>query len=121
MSSGRPSHDSLEQRRAVLVVPSLFTLLSLFFGIWSMVVASQGDFYGAGWYIFFGGILDARDGRVATLQDGDPVRGGAGQFGDLAAAGTAGPIVIANGDPGAPAHGERLRAIVPHGGAAGTK
>jgi CDP-diacylglycerol--serine O-phosphatidyltransferase len=54
-------------RRAVVVVPSLFTLFNLFFGIWSMVLASHGDFYRAGWYIFIGGILDALDGRVARL------------------------------------------------------
>src|SRR5439155_1339722 len=35
-------------RRAVIVVPSLFTLFNLFFGIWSMVLASRGDFYRAG-------------------------------------------------------------------------
>jgi CDP-diacylglycerol--serine O-phosphatidyltransferase len=55
-------------RRAVIVVPNLFTLFNLFFGIRSMVLASQGDFYRAGWYIFFGGILDALDGRVAGAE-----------------------------------------------------
>src|SRR5207247_2818690 len=54
-------------RRAVIVVPSLFTLFSLVFGIWSMGLASRGDFYRAGWYIFAGGILDALDGRIARL------------------------------------------------------
>jgi len=54
-------------RRAVIVVPSLFTLFNLFFGIWSMVLASRGDFYRAGWYILVGGILDVLDGRVARL------------------------------------------------------
>ncbi|MGH7546660.1 MAG: CDP-diacylglycerol--serine O-phosphatidyltransferase [Gemmatimonadales bacterium] len=54
-------------RRAVIVVPSLFTLFNLFFGIWSMVLAARGEFYRAGWYIFFAGILDALDGRVARL------------------------------------------------------
>ena len=54
-------------RRVVIVVPSLFTLFNLFFGIWSMVLASRGEFYRAGWYIFFAGILDALDGRVARL------------------------------------------------------
>jgi CDP-diacylglycerol--serine O-phosphatidyltransferase len=54
-------------RRVVVVVPSLFTLFNLFFGIWSMVLASRGEFYRAGWYIFFAGILDALDGRVARL------------------------------------------------------
>ena len=54
-------------RRAVIVVPSLFTLFNLFFGIWSMVLASRGDFSRAGWYILVGGILDVLDGRVARL------------------------------------------------------
>src|SRR5437763_7226239 len=54
-------------RRAVIVVPSLFTLFNLFFGVWSMVLASRGDFYRAGWYILVGGILDVLDGRVARL------------------------------------------------------
>ena len=54
-------------RRVVIVVPSLFTLFNLFFGIWAMVLASRGEFYRAGWYIFFAGILDALDGRVARL------------------------------------------------------
>ena len=36
-------------RRVVIVVPSLFTLFNLFFGIWSMVLASRGEFYRAGW------------------------------------------------------------------------
>lgn len=54
-------------RRVVIVVPSLFTLFNLFFGIWSMVLAARGEFYRAGWYIFFAGILDALDGRLARL------------------------------------------------------
>src|SRR5213593_2526682 len=54
-------------RRVVIVGPSLFTLFNLFFGIWAMVLASRGEFYRASWYIFFAGILDALDGRVARL------------------------------------------------------
>src|SRR5437899_2339721 len=54
-------------RRVVVVVPSLFPLFILVFGFWSMVLASRGEFDRAGWYIFFAGILDALDGRVARL------------------------------------------------------
>jgi CDP-diacylglycerol--serine O-phosphatidyltransferase len=50
-------------------VPSLFTLFNLFFGIWSMVLASRGEFYRASWYIVFAGILDTLDGRVARLSN----------------------------------------------------
>jgi CDP-diacylglycerol--serine O-phosphatidyltransferase len=56
-------------RRVVVVVPSLFTLFNLFFGIWSMVLATRGDFYRAGWYIVFAGILDTLDGRLARLSN----------------------------------------------------
>src|SRR2546430_10745369 len=43
------------------------SLFNLFFGVWAMVLASRGEFGRAGWYIFFAGILDALDGRVARL------------------------------------------------------
>src|SRR5947208_2389446 len=56
-------------RRVVIVVPSLFTLFNLFFGIWAIVLASRGEFYRAGWYIVFAGILDTLDGRVARLSN----------------------------------------------------
>ena len=69
-------------RRVVVVVPSLFTLFNLFFGFWSMVLASRGEFYRAGWFIVFAGILDVLDGRVARLSGtGNEVRRRAGQFG----------------------------------------
>lgn len=54
-------------RRVVVVVPSLFTLFNLFFGFWSIVLATRGEFYRASWYIVFAGILDTLDGRVARL------------------------------------------------------
>ena len=54
-------------RRVVLVVPSLFTLFNLFFGIWAMVLATRGEFYRAGWFVVFAGILDTLDGRMARL------------------------------------------------------
>src|SRR5262245_57854769 len=57
----------LPLRRVVIVVPSLFTLFNLFFGIWSMVLATRGEFYRASWYIVFAGVLDTLDGRVARL------------------------------------------------------
>src|SRR2546428_3072088 len=65
----RPPLRSGRIRRVVVVVPSLFTLFNLFFGIWSMVLAARGEYYRAGWYVFFAGILDALDGRVARLSN----------------------------------------------------
>jgi CDP-diacylglycerol--serine O-phosphatidyltransferase len=43
----------------------MFTLANLFFGIWSVVLASRGQFYRASWYIVLAGVLDMLDGRVA--------------------------------------------------------
>jgi CDP-diacylglycerol--serine O-phosphatidyltransferase len=54
-------------RRVVIVVPSLFTLFNLFFGIWSIVLATRGEYYRASWFIVFAGILDSLDGRLARL------------------------------------------------------
>jgi CDP-diacylglycerol--serine O-phosphatidyltransferase len=56
-------------RRVVIIVPSLFTLFNLFFGIWSMTLASRSEFYRASWFIVFAGILDTLDGRVARLSN----------------------------------------------------
>src|SRR5207247_6909508 len=39
----------------------------LLFGIWAMVLATRGEFYRAGWFIVFAGILDTLDGRVARI------------------------------------------------------
>jgi CDP-diacylglycerol---serine O-phosphatidyltransferase len=62
-----PAFRPPSMRRVVIVVPSLFTLFNLFFGMWSMVLATRGEFYRAAWFIVFAGILDTLDGRVARL------------------------------------------------------
>ncbi|MDH3291049.1 MAG: CDP-diacylglycerol--serine O-phosphatidyltransferase [Gemmatimonadota bacterium] len=54
-------------RRVVIVVPSIFTLANLFFGIWSIVLASQGEFYRASWWIVIAGVLDMMDGLTARM------------------------------------------------------
>lgn len=56
-------------RRVVVIVPSLFTLFNLFFGIWSITLAAKGELYRASWFIVFAGILDTLDGRVARLSN----------------------------------------------------
>jgi CDP-diacylglycerol--serine O-phosphatidyltransferase len=56
-------------RRVVIIVPSLFTLFNLFFGIWSMTLASRGELYRASWFLVFAGILDTLDGRIARLSN----------------------------------------------------
>lgn len=52
-------------RRAIVIVPSAFTAGSLFFGIWSIVEATRGNFVRAAWFIVIAGVMDMLDGRVA--------------------------------------------------------
>jgi CDP-diacylglycerol--serine O-phosphatidyltransferase len=54
-------------RRGVVILPSAFTLGSLFLGIWAIVSASRGNFEQAGWMIVFASICDMIDGRVARF------------------------------------------------------
>ena len=61
----RPRFRTPNMRGVVVVMPSAFTLGNLFFGFWSMVNASQGNFIWAGWFLVFAGILDMLDGRIA--------------------------------------------------------
>lgn len=63
----RRPHRGRRVGRAIIVVPSLFTLANLFFGIWSIVLASQGDFYRASWWIVVAGVLDMLDGLFARV------------------------------------------------------
>jgi CDP-diacylglycerol--serine O-phosphatidyltransferase len=67
--TGQPSPARRGVKRVVIVMPSAFTLANLFFGIWSMVWASQGRFAWAGWFIVFAGILDLLDGRMARMSN----------------------------------------------------
>jgi len=52
-------------RRAIVVLPSGFTLGNLFFGFFAIVAASRGQFSQATLYVILGGVCDAFDGRVA--------------------------------------------------------
>ncbi len=56
-------------RRVVVVVPSFFTLANLFFGFWAIVMAFNGNFKWAGFFVVFSGILDMFDGRIARLSN----------------------------------------------------
>lgn len=67
MTAPLPRPGPRGMRRVVFVAPSAFTLGNLFFGIWSIISSSRGNFLWAGWFILFAGILDGLDGRVARL------------------------------------------------------
>jgi CDP-diacylglycerol--serine O-phosphatidyltransferase len=56
-------------RRVVVVVPSFFTLANLFFGFWAVVMAFNGNFKWAGFFIVFAGVLDMLDGRIARISN----------------------------------------------------
>jgi len=54
-------------RRGVYVLPALFTLGNIFCGYLALDAAVAADFYRASTFLFFAGILDGLDGRVARL------------------------------------------------------
>ena len=49
------------------IVPSLFTMLNLFFGFFAIVNAIKGNFVQAAWLIIIAGIWDAIDGKIARM------------------------------------------------------
>ena len=65
----KPRRRRRRVRRVTVVVPSIFTLTNLFFGVWSMVLATQGEFYIASWLIVVAGVLDMLDGRIARMSN----------------------------------------------------
>lgn len=51
----------------IYLLPSMFTLCSMFCGFYAMIQSISGNFYHAGIAIFFSMILDSLDGRVARM------------------------------------------------------
>ncbi|NOY05947.1 MAG: CDP-diacylglycerol--serine O-phosphatidyltransferase [Chlorobi bacterium] len=49
------------------VLPSLFTIMNLFFGFLSIIYAFRNEPVMAAWYIVFGAVFDALDGVMARL------------------------------------------------------
>mgnify|MGYP001189006304 CR=1 FL=1 len=54
-------------RKGIIILPSAFTMLNLFFGFYAIVAATRGDFEWAGWYIVWAATMDLLDGRVARF------------------------------------------------------
>ncbi len=67
----KPRGRRTRVRRVVIVVPSLFTLANLFFGIWSIILALQGSFLLASWWIMIAAVLDVMDGLFARMSKTD--------------------------------------------------
>jgi CDP-diacylglycerol--serine O-phosphatidyltransferase len=53
--------------KLIYILPNFFTALNIFFGMMSIIAASQGKFEKAFLYIVFAFIADGLDGRVARL------------------------------------------------------
>ncbi len=54
-------------QRGIIILPSAFTMASLFFGFYAIVAATRGDFEWAGWFIVWAGVMDLLDGRIARF------------------------------------------------------
>jgi len=54
-------------RQSIIILPSAFTLGNLFFGVYALITAAQGDLIWAGWFIVFASVLDLADGRIARF------------------------------------------------------
>jgi len=52
-------------RPSMVMLPNGFTLMNLFFGVLAIVTAARGDHARAVWFIIWGAVCDAIDGRVA--------------------------------------------------------
>lgn len=68
MTDSPPGHVARRGvRRGVYVIPALFTLGNVFCGFLALDAAVAGEFYRAATLLFFAGVLDGLDGRVARL------------------------------------------------------
>ncbi len=63
------SHKSKGIYFAGAILPNLITMLNLFSGFLSMIMAMTGHYYWAVWMIFIGLIWDSLDGHVARIFD----------------------------------------------------
>lgn len=64
------SHKSKSRaanRRAIYILPNIFTTLSLFFGFYSILASVAGRFEQASLYIIFSALCDGLDGTVARM------------------------------------------------------
>jgi len=69
----RPVHTI--KRRGIYILPSMFTLLGLLCGFYSLVSAIQGNYENAAWGIIGAAIFDMLDGRVARLLNAETAFG----------------------------------------------
>ncbi|MDX8404275.1 MAG: CDP-diacylglycerol--serine O-phosphatidyltransferase [Mariprofundaceae bacterium] len=61
------AHKRLMTKRGIYLLPSLFTIMGLFSGFYSLIAAVQGRYELAAWAILAAAVFDMMDGRVARL------------------------------------------------------
>lgn len=66
---GAKRGQAVARRRAVFMIPNLFTALALLAGFYAVAKAIEGEHAVAGWAIFAAAVMDMLDGRVARLID----------------------------------------------------
>ena len=66
---------TLNMRRGIYILPSLFTLMGLFAGFYALIAAIQGKYELAAWAIIAAAIFDMLDGRVARLLNAETAFG----------------------------------------------
>jgi len=59
------------KKTGAIVLPSIFTIANMAFGFFSILLASEGKFVKAAWFIIISYVMDMLDGRVARLVHGE--------------------------------------------------
>src|ERR1700704_208477 len=67
MENQAPDPVAVPRRRAIYLLPNLFTPRSLFSGFYAIIAAIDGNFERAGIAVFVAMLFDGLDGRVARL------------------------------------------------------
>ena len=62
-----PGTDPTRLRRGIAILPSLFTVGSMFFGYYAIILSTKHNFELAVTMIILAGILDGLDGRIARM------------------------------------------------------
>ncbi len=67
MGRGKGNRRNISMKKGIYILPSIFTSLSLFCGIYSLTASIKESFMQASWAIVLAGIFDIIDGRIARL------------------------------------------------------
>ncbi len=59
------------KKTGAVVLPSIFTIANMAFGFFAILLASEGNYVRASWFIILSYVMDMLDGRVARLVHGE--------------------------------------------------